>query len=92
MLALFIVGEALVDGMVINGVMPGNVTEGILPTLEGAALEHPGMGESIAAAAVTLGGMHRDVAGTHLPNPVASIFSLGNVGLGDGAGRRTPAA
>ena len=78
-LALLVVGEGLVNGVVVDGVVPGDVAEGILAALELAPPQHFGVGTGTGAAAVVLGGMHRDVAGPHVAHAASAVATVGNV-------------
>lgn len=87
-LALFVCGESLINGVVINGKVPGEVAEGIMSGCQAAALEEAGMGASAGAGGGVLGGVDGDVAGFHFTHLAAAKFSGGNEGFGDGDLRR----
>lgn len=79
-LALLKVREALVNGGAIHGVVPSEITEGILGALERTSLQHASVGLGGSVATEILGGMDSDVARLHPPDTPTTILAFCNQG------------
>ena len=77
-LALLVGGEALVDFVGVDAVVPGEIAEGVVLRLEAAATQNLGMGARAGSAAVALGGVDGDVARLHREHFFTTELSCGN--------------
>ena len=83
MLPLLVGGKRLVNAVIIDGEMPGEVAEGIVFGGEAAALKKAGMGAGTGTAGGVLGGMDGDESRPHVSDFVATVSPFGNESLGD---------
>lgn len=61
-LAALIGWEALVNGMIVHRVMPGDIADRVMAPFQCASLQHRRVGPGIGASAAIIRGMDRDVA------------------------------
>jgi len=83
-LALFVAGQALVNGVVVDGEMPGEVADTIVSGGQRTARLGFGVHVGVCCRRTVPCGVNSDVGGSERDRPFPSILATGDEVLGDG--------